>query len=270
MTNEGEIITLSRRRFDGAVFDLDGVLTDTARVHAEAWKTIFDDFLRQYAARTEALFRPFDTRADYLAHVDGRSRADGVREFLASRGIRLPEGRADDPTDNTIQGLAVRKDALVQEGLRRGSEVLPGAEAVLTALKQASIGRAVASSSANCALVLRVTGLDRLVDVRVDGIVADELGLPGKPAPALFLEAVSRLGVAPGRAVLFEDALPGVEAGRRGGFGCIVGVDRGGQAAALREHGADAVIRDRAQLRHPPPPTAQAASRRPPRPRDSG
>ena len=195
------------------------------------------------------MFRPFDVRADYLAHVDGRSRADGVRQFLTSRGIHLPEGRADDPTGNTIQGLAARKDALVQEGLRRASETLPGAEAVLTALKRVSIGTAVASSSANCALVLRVTGLDRLIDVRVDGIVADELGLPGKPAPALFLEAVSRLGVAPDRAVLFEDALPGVEAGRRGGFGYVVGVDRGGQAAALREHGANTVIRDLTQVR---------------------
>jgi beta-phosphoglucomutase family hydrolase len=249
MNNEGEMIPLSRRRFDSAVFDLDGVLTDTTRVHVAAWTTVFDDFLRQYATRTGAAFRPFDPRADYLTHVAGRSRADGVRQFLASRGIALPEGAADDPTGNTIQGLGACKDALVQEGLRRESEILPGAEAVLTALKQAGIGTAVASSSANCALVLSVTGLDRFVDVRVDGITAAELGLPGKPAPALFLEAVSRLGTAPGRAILFEDALPGVEAGRRGGFGCVVGVDRGGQAAALREHGADAVIRDLTQVK---------------------
>jgi beta-phosphoglucomutase family hydrolase len=249
MTDSSEVITISRRRFNGAVFDLDGVLTDTARVHAAAWKTVFDEFLRHYAARTSAAARPFDARADYLAHVDGRSRADGVREFLASRGINLPEGAINNPTGDTIQGLAVRKDALVQEGLRRHSEILPGAEEVLRALKQVGIGTAVASSSANCALVLSVTGLDRFVDVRVDGITAAELGLPGKPSPALFLEAVARLGISPGRAILFEDALPGTEAGRRGGFGCVVGVDRGGQALALRKHGADVVISHLTQVR---------------------
>ncbi len=249
LTGLGEVVTISRDRFDGAIFDLDGVLTDTARVHAAAWKAVFDDFLRRHSARTGAAFRPFDAQAEYLAHVDGRSRADGVRTFLAARGIQLPEGTADDPAADTVEGLAARKDALVQEGLSRASETLPGAEAVLRALKRAGIRTAVASSSANCALVLEATGLDRLVDVRVDGIVAAEMGLPGKPAPALFLEAASRLGVVPERAILFEDALPGVEAGRRGGFGCVVGVDRGGQAAALRRHGADLVIRDLTQVR---------------------
>lgn len=248
VTGQGEVISISRGRFDGAVFDLDGVLTDTARVHSAAWKTVFDDFLQRHSARTGSAFRPF-VQAEYLTYVDGRSRADGVRQFLASRGIRLPEGAPDDLTEDTVQGLAARKDALVQEGLQRASETLPGAEAVLRALKRVGIGTAVASSSANCALVLKVTGLDRLVDVRVDGIVAAELDLPGKPAPALFLEAASRLGVAPGRAILFEDALPGVEAGRRGGFGCVVGMDRGDQAAALRQHGADVVIRDLTQVR---------------------
>jgi HAD superfamily hydrolase (TIGR01509 family) len=172
-----------------------------------------------------------------------------VRQFLASRGILIAENAADDPTSDTIESLAAKKDALVQQSLRRASDALPGAEAVLKASKRVGIKTAVASSSVNCALVLEVTGLERFVDARVDGLVAVELGLPGKPDPALFLEAASRLGVAPGRAILFEDALPGVEAGRRGGFACVVGVDRAGHAAALRRHGADAVIRDLTRVR---------------------
>lgn len=223
------------------------MLTDTARVHSAVWKAVFDEFLKRHSARMGVGFRPFDAQADYLAHVDGRSREDGVRQFLASRGIHLPETAPNDP--DTVEALAARKDARVQEALRRASETLPGAEAVLKALKQAGIKTAVASSSANCALVLQVTGLERFVDVRVDGIVAAEMGLPGKPDPALFLEAVSRLKITPDRAVLFEDALPGVEAGRRGDFSCVVGVDRVGQADALRQRGADAVIRDLTQVR---------------------
>jgi beta-phosphoglucomutase family hydrolase len=249
MADRRDVVVVSRERFDGAIFDLDGVLTDTARVHAAAWKTIFDDFLRRHSERTAAGFRPFDAQAEYLAHVDGRSREDGVRQFLASRSIHIPENAANDPAGDTVATLAARKDALVQEGLKLHSETLPGADAVLKALKRAGIATAVASSSANCALVLRVTGLDRFVDMRVDGIVAAEMGLPGKPDPALFLEAASRLNISPDRAVLFEDALPGVEAGRRGRFGCVVGVDRADQATALRQHGADAVIRDLTQVR---------------------
>lgn len=243
-----DAVTVSRRRFDGAVFDLDGVLTDTATVHAAAWKTVFDDFLARYGGRLGVELQPFDAHANYLAYVDGRSRMDGVRHFLASRDIRLPERTSEDPTGDTIESLATRKDQLVQEALARTAEALPGAEVVLQALKQVGLRIAVASSSANCALVLRVTGLEKFVDVRVDGVVAAEKSLPGKPDPALFLEAVAGLRVAPDRAILFEDALPGVEAGRRGGFGCVVGVDRGGQADALRHHGADAVVRDLTQI----------------------
>lgn len=246
---EGVEITVSRKRFDGAIFDLDGVLTDTARVHAAAWKAVFDDFLRRYGARTGRTFRPFDRTADYLAHVDGRSREDGIRAFLASRGIRLPERAANGSADDTIEALAARKNALVQHGLRRATGTLPGAAALLSVLRKAGIKIAVASSSANCALVLEVTGLDRFVDVRVDGIFAAEKYLRGKPDPALFLEAASRLNASPDRVIVFEDALAGVEAGRRGGFGFVVGIGRGDHAAALLRFGADAVIRDLTRVR---------------------
>lgn len=238
-------ITISRHLFDGAIFDLDGVLTDTAVIHAAAWKSVFDDFLRGHSARTDAAFRPFDAVAEYLAFVDGRSREDGVREFLASRGLTLPESAT---AEDSVHSLAARKDRLVQEGLRTDSVPLPGAAAVLRALNEAGIKVAVASASANCALVLDVTGLAPFVGARVDGIVAAQLDLPGKPHPALFHEAAVRLGVVPERAVVFEDALAGVEAGRRGRFGCVVGVARGNQAAALRRRGADVVVDDLTQV----------------------
>ncbi len=249
-TDHAEVV-VPRDRFDGAIFDLDGVLTDTARVHAAAWKEVFDDFLRRYSARKGIEFRPFDATAEYLAHVDGRAREDGVRQFLASRGIHIPEKTGTGCAGDTVESLAARKNASVQQGLRRATGTLPGAAAVLKAMKRAGIGTAVASSSANCALVLDVTGLNRFVDVRVDGIVAAEKHLQGKPDPALFLEAASRLGATPDRVIVFEDALPGVEAGKRGGFGCVVGVDRGGNAAALLRHGADVVIRDLTQVKVP-------------------
>lgn len=246
------MLTLSPARFDAAIFDLDGVLTDTARLHARAWKAVFDGFLRRYSAARGEAFRPFDLSADYLAYVDGRPREAGVRAFLAARGIALPESGAAGAAGSgreSVASLAARKDRRVKAALRRDSRSLPGAEALLAALRQAGIRVAVASSSANCALVLRVTGLERFVEARVDGVLAAELQLPGKPDPALFLEAARRLGVAPARAVLFEDALPGVEAGRRGGFGCVVGVagvvgvnPGRGQAEALRAQGADCVI----------------------------
>jgi len=235
-------LVISRVDVDAVIFDLDGVLTDTARIHAAVWKTVFDDVLRRRAERYDLPFHPFED-IDYRAHVDGRPRLDGTRAFLASRGIRLPEGNPDDPEGaETVRGLARRKNRLVGERLKRESVPEPGAVALLEALRRSGVRIAVASSSANCATVLRAAALDGFIDVRVDGVDAAELDLPGKPDPALFLEALRRLGAQPSRAVVFEDALAGVEAGRRAGFSRIVGVDRGEQADALRRHGADVVI----------------------------
>ncbi|MBN9560096.1 MAG: HAD-IA family hydrolase [Alphaproteobacteria bacterium] len=222
---------------------MDGVLTDTARLHIDAWEQLFNDFLSRRAAASGEAFVPFDTAADYLAYVDGRPREDGVRLFLASRGISLPEGSENSPEGSeTVGALSRRKDGLFGHALQAGADPLPGAEPLLGGLRRLGILTAVVSSSRNCAAVLEATGLSPLVDVRVDGMDAVTLGLPGKPAPALFLEAARRLGVEPRRGILFEDAIAGVEAGRRGGFGRVVGVDIGDHAAALLRHGADVVI----------------------------
>ena len=231
------------------LFDLDGVLTRTAVVHAAAWKEMFDDFLRARAAETGEPFVPFDAHGDYDRYVDGKQRADGVRSFLASRGIQLPEGGPDDPpAAATVHGLGNRKNELVLAKLADGVEVYPGSVHYVEALRDAGVARAVVSSSANTRTVLDVTGLAKLFDVVVDGVVADRDGLAGKPAPDTFLAAARALGVAPADAAVFEDALAGVEAGRAGGFGCVVGVDRVGQAEELRRHGADVVVRDLAEL----------------------
>jgi beta-phosphoglucomutase family hydrolase len=241
-------VILSRRDCDGAFFDMDGVLTDSARLHADAWKRLFDGFLRRAAAATGGGFVPFG-KADYLAYVDGRPREDGVRHFLASRGILLPEGSESDPEEaETVAALARRKDRLFAQVLQAGLEPARGAEVLLRMLRRVGIRTAVVSSSRNCAAMLDAAGLAGFEDVRVDGVDAAALHLPGKPAPDLFLEAARRLGVEPGRGVVFEDALAGVEAGRRGGFGRVVGVDRGGQADALLRHGAHLVVRDLSEV----------------------
>ena len=238
-----ESVTIDRRNFDAAIFDLDGVLTDTARLHAAAWKEAFDRFLLRWAQQHGATFHPFDIEADYLAYVDGRPRYDGVRSFLASRGIDLPEGSERDPEDaNTVHALGKRKTRLFRQALQQGIDPEPGAESLLKKLRQMGVKIAVASSSKNCSAILSAAGFDHLIDARVDGVDAEELGLPGKPDPALFLEAARRLRAQPSRTILFEDALAGVEAGRRAGFGSVVGIDRGRQSKALREHGADIVI----------------------------
>jgi len=238
-----ESVTINRGDFDAAIFDLDGVLTDTARVHAAAWKEVFDSFLQRWAQQHGLAFQPFDIEADYLAYVDGRPRYDGVRSFLASRGINLPEGSEHDPEDaNTVHALGERKTRLFRQALQQGIDPEPGAESLLKKLRQMGVGIAVASSSKNCSAILSAGGFDHLIDARVDGVDADELGLPGKPDPALFLEAARRLRAQPSRTILFEDALAGVEAGRRAGFGSVVGIDRGRQSKALRERGADIVI----------------------------
>ncbi|MDX6251352.1 MAG: hypothetical protein QOF10_4712 [Kribbellaceae bacterium] len=232
------------------LFDLDGVLTDTAAVHAAAWKEMFDEFLRAYAEQHGQPFVPFDARAEYDAYVDGKPRADGVRDFLASRGIVLPEGSPDDPpTAWTVNGLGNRKNKAVLRRIRTdGVRVFEGSRRYLEAAKRAGLRRAVVSSSANTREVLEVTGLAEYVEERVDGLTIKAEQLRGKPAPDTFLAAAKRFGAAPTECAVFEDALAGVEAGRAGGFGFVVGVDRVGQAEQLRAHGADIVVKDLAEL----------------------
>lgn len=234
------------------LFDLDGVLTRTATVHAAVWKETFDAFLR---ARDGADFRPFDATRDYDEYVDGMPRADGVRTFLASRGIHLPEGTPDDPPErDTVQGLGARKNVLVLQKIKElGVEAYEGSVRYVHAVREAGLRRAVVSSSANCHDVLIAAGIDDLFEVRVDGLVAAERRLPGKPHPDTFLAAARDLGMEPGQCAVFEDALAGMDAGRSGNFGFVVGVDRVGQAEALREHGADVVVPDLDQLLGGPP-----------------
>jgi beta-phosphoglucomutase family hydrolase len=226
------------------LFDLDGVLTRTATVHFAAWKRTFDEFLRARDPRAAEF-----GQLDYNRYVDGKPRADGVRDFLASRGITLPEGTPGDAQAATVQGIATRKNELVLRELEEhGVEVYPGSLAYLRAVKAAGLATAVVTASANGAQVVAAGGFADLIDTRVDGVVARQEGLRGKPEPDTFLAAARRLGVPPGGAVVFEDALSGVAAGRAGGFGFVVGVDRVGQADALKEHGADVVVQDLAEL----------------------
>ncbi len=231
------------------LFDLDGVLTRTAVVHAAAWKEMFDEYLERRAAETGGPFVPFDAHSDYERFVDGKKRADGVRSFLAARGITLPEGTGTDPpTVASVHGLGNRKNDLVLAKMAAGVEVYPGSVRYVEAVRSAGLGRAVVSSSANARAVLRVTGLAGLFEIVVDGVVAERDGLAGKPAPDMFRRAARELGVAFDDAAVFEDALAGVEAGRAGGFGFVVGVDRTGHAEELRRHGAHVVVSDLAEL----------------------
>ncbi|MGH9068903.1 MAG: HAD family hydrolase [Acidimicrobiales bacterium] len=231
------------------LFDLDGVLTRTAAVHAAAWKEMFDGYLRARSERTGEPFRAFDDD-DYDTYVDGKPRADGTRDFLASRGIDLPEGSENDGPDlETVNGLGNAKNEIL---LRRidedGVEAYPGSVAYVRAARDAGLRRAVVSSSANCAAVLAGAGIDDLFEARVDGVTIADDHLPGKPAPDTFLAAASALGVDAGEAAVFEDALAGVAAGRAGQFGFVVGVDRAGQADELAAHGADVVVGDLSEL----------------------
>ena len=232
------------------LFDLDGVITRTALVHAAAWKQMFDAFLREYAAETGTEFVPFDPVREYDRYVDGKPRLDGTRSFLQSRGIELPEGSPDDPpTAQTVNGLSNRKNALVLEMIdKHGVQVYDGSVKYIKAVRAAGLRTAVVSSSANTVQVLQVAGLTDLFDARIDGVVAKQRGLAGKPAPDTFLAAAAELGVPPEHAVVFEDALAGVEAGRAGKFGLVVGVNRTGQAAELAAHGADIVVDDLGEL----------------------
>lgn len=246
-------------RFDAVLFDLDGVLTSTAVQHFAAWKQTFDDVLRRRAEQRGEPFRPFE-QDDYNRDVDGIPRYDGVRSFLAARGIELDEGKPEDPPEaDTVHGLGNRKNELVNTIIRDdGVDAYEGSLRLLRHLRERGIRTAVVSSSRNCLMVLEAVGITDLFDARVDGVVAAELGLPGKPAPDTFLEAVRRLGVPAGRAVVIEDAVSGVEAGKRGNFGLVVGVDRAGQAAALRDHGADLVVNDLAELLHDLPTSGRS------------
>lgn len=232
------------------LFDLDGVLTQTAKVHAAAWKQMFDEYLHERAQRTGEPFREFDKRADYDRYVDGKPRPDGVRSFLESRSIELPEGSPDDPPDaETIAGLGNRKNALVLKLIdEQGVEPYDGSVRYVKAAIDANLRRAVVSSSTNCRAVLEAAGILDLFEEIVDGHVTEGQGLAGKPAPDTYLEGARRLGVEPAQAAVFEDALAGVESGRAGNFGCVVGVDRVGQAEALSEHGADIVVSDLDEL----------------------
>jgi beta-phosphoglucomutase family hydrolase len=232
------------------LFDLDGVLTKTAAVHDAAWTQMFDTFLRTRAERTGEPFRPFDPADDYATYVDGKPRADGVRSFLASRGITLPEGSGDDPPSaETVHGLGNRKNEILLERIHeQGVEVYEGSVRYVRACREAGLRTGVVSSSANTHDVLASTGLADLFDAVIDGNVVQQRGLRGKPAPDSFLAGAEAVGVSAAEAAVFEDAVAGVEAGRAGGFAYVVGVDRVGHADALREHGADIVVTDLAEL----------------------
>ena len=232
------------------LFDLDGVLTQTAKVHAAAWKEMFDDFLRERAATSSEPFVPFDLVADYDEYVDGKPRYEGVRSFLDARGIDLPEGGKNDPAAaETVAALGNRKNEIVLRMIRdQGVEAYEGSVRYVRAARDAGLRRAVVSSSSNCREVLVAAGIEDLFEQRIDGVVAEREHLKGKPAPDTFLAGARALGVEPEQAAVFEDALAGVAAGRAGGFACVVGVDRVGQADELRKHGADVVVTDLAEL----------------------
>jgi beta-phosphoglucomutase family hydrolase len=232
------------------LFDLDGVLTQTAKIHAQAWQEMFDDFLRERAERTGDPFEPFDRPTDYDEYVDGLPRLDGVLSFLQSRGIELPMGSPSDPPEaETVHALGTRKNDLVLELIeQQGVEPYDGSVRFAEAARDVGLRRAVVSSSTNCQDVLVAAGIDHLVEARVDGVVAERDNLAGKPAPDTFLAGARLLGAEPAQAVVIEDALAGVEAGRAGDFGWVVGVDRTGQAEALRRRGADVVVQDLAEL----------------------
>jgi beta-phosphoglucomutase family hydrolase len=232
------------------LFDLDGVLTQTAKVHARAWKEMFDGFLRERAERTGEPFHEFDRPTDYDEFVDGKPRLDGVRSFLESRGIELPMGAPSDPPDaETIHALGTRKNDLVLALIReQGVEPYAGSVRYVEAAREAGLRRAVVSASTNCRDVLAAAGIEELFEVVVDGVVAEREGLAGKPAPDTFLAAARAFGVPPAQAVVYEDAQAGVQAGRAGDFGLVIGVDRTGQADALRRRGADVVVDDLAEL----------------------
>jgi beta-phosphoglucomutase family hydrolase len=241
---------ITREQHDAVLLDLDGVITDTASVHAACWKQMFDEYLQKRAAQRGEVFRPFDPAADYRLYVDGKPRFDGVRDFLASRDILLPEGTPDDPPETeTVGGLGNRKNDLVNRIIQdRGVEPYEGTVKMIRQLRHDGFKIAVVTSSQNCAAVLKAAKLEAFFDVRVDGNTILSERLAGKPAPDTFLKAAKLLGVEPLRAVVIEDALSGVEAGCNGNFGLVIGVARKGNADELQRHGADLVVNDLGEL----------------------
>jgi beta-phosphoglucomutase family hydrolase len=241
---------ITREQYDAVLLDLDGVLTDTANLHAAAWKQMFDEYLQRRAVVRGEAFRPFEIATDYRLYVDGKPRFDGVRDFLTSRGIRLPEGTPDDPPQaETVGGLGNRKNALVNDAIDTvGVEPYPGSVTLIRQLRRQGFKLAVVTSSQNCDAVLKAAKLDAFFEVRVDGNSIRAQHLAGKPAPDTFLMAAKRLGVVPTRAVVVEDAIAGVQAGRQGNFGLVIGVARKGSAEELRRHGAHLVVHDLGEL----------------------
>jgi beta-phosphoglucomutase family hydrolase len=241
--------TTLRGRYRAILFDMDGVITDTATIHAACWKTMFDEYLQKRAKQNTETFRPFDLGTDYKIYVDGKPRYVGVRDFLKSRGIALPEGTPEDPpTAETVCGLGNRKDKLVNERLAAGVKTYPGSVAFLHYVRRGGVKTAVVTSSQNCQTVLHAAGIDDLFDARVDGVVIAAQGLAGKPAPDSFLKAAEMVGVPPECAIVIEDAISGVQAGARGGFGLVIGVDRKDNAEELTANGANLVVKDLSEL----------------------
>jgi beta-phosphoglucomutase family hydrolase len=241
---------ITRDRYDAVLLDLDGVITDTASIHAACWKQMFDEYFQERAAQKGEASRPFDIATDYLLYVDGKPRYDGVRDFLTSRGIRLPEGSPDDPPQaETVDGLGNRKNDLVNKIIEeKGVEPYEGSVKLIRQLRHQGFKIAVVTSSQNCRAVLKAAKLDDCFDVKVDGNTIHAQHLAGKPAPDTFLMGAKLLGVEPARAVVIEDALSGVEAGRAGNFGLVIGVARKGNADELRRHGANLVVNDLGEL----------------------
>ena len=232
------------KKYDAVIFDLDGVVTRTARIHAAAWKDLFDEYLEKHSQ--DESFEPFDSDAEYLTYVDGKPRYDGVKSFLASRDIKIPYGNVDDSADEeTVCGLGNRKNRLFLERLKdEGVEVYETTIALIGRLRNRGFKTAIISSSKNCADILAAADITGLFDVRVDGVESEALDIAGKPAPDIFLEAARRLEVEPERCVVVEDAISGVRAGSKGGFGLVIGVDRDDQSKALKKEGADIVVKD--------------------------
>ena len=245
------MVIIDPGKFDAFLFDLDGVITRTASVHAGAWKQLFDEFLARRASRTASPFMPFDIETDYRRYVDGKPRIAGVQSFLTARGIEVPMGEfGDDAEQETVHGLSQRKDFLFLKLLADvGVQVFDSAVALVRAARQQGIRTAVASSSHHCAEILHSANLTALFEAHVDGIALDRLGLAGKPAPDMFLEAARRLNVLPARAAVFEDATTGVEAAHAGGFGLVVGIGTAAHAADLLKRGADHVVADLREVR---------------------
>jgi len=249
MDTEGKV-EIDLKTLDGVIFDMDGVITDTAITHAKAWKQLFDEYLQKHAREQYEPFVPFDINKDYRLYVDGKPRYDGVKSFLESRGISLPQGQiTDDIEKETVCGLGNRKNKYFTQQLNEeGVRIFDSSVTLIRQLKKEGIKTAVISASRNAEDVLRAGGVLDLFDAKVDGVDSDNLGLKGKPEPDIFLEAASELGVDPGRSAIVEDSIAGVEAGRKGKFKLIIGVDRAGHGSELKKQGADIVVNDLAEL----------------------